>query len=88
MTTVPPDTFKRRADEAKSDWYLRLKVPATVQGALKAAYDAEVANVGLYDRLLKQELPADVQKVFEKLRADSKERHMPAFLRAQRRYGG
>lgn len=43
--------------------------------------EAEIANIALYDELLKAELPADVSCVFKHLQAASRDRHIPAFTR-------
>ncbi|HEX6133528.1 MAG TPA: hypothetical protein VFZ24_06180 [Longimicrobiales bacterium] len=52
---------------------------ATVQAACAAAVDAEIDLVIMYDRLLLQSLPADVERVFENVREASLENHLPAF---------
>lgn len=52
---------------------------ATRQAACEAAVDDELATVAMYDRLLLQALPTDVERVFENLREASLESHLPAF---------
>lgn len=52
---------------------------ATVQAACSAALEEEIENVLMYDRLLLQSLPTDVERVFENLREASLEHHLPAF---------
>lgn len=42
---------------------------------------AEKENIALYDELMTSDLPADVQCVFSRLRAASRERHLPALER-------
>jgi len=58
-------------------------VPAPSASTLPAActfgVGSEQANIALYDRLLEGTLPGDVRCVFERLRAASLERHLPAF---------
>jgi hypothetical protein len=56
------------------------QVPDTFSEALKIGVDAEVANIAMYERFLKQELPEDVKVVFEHLLAASKN-HLTAFQR-------
>lgn len=51
----------------------------TVQAACAASVEEEVDNVLMYDRLLLQSLPTDVERVFENLREASLEHHLPAF---------
>lgn len=54
---------------------------ASVHDACVAASGAEDANIAMYDRLLKRDLPADVRAVFEQNRWASEARHKPAFER-------
>lgn len=56
------------------------KVPATFTEALQTGVDAEVANIAMYERFLKKDLPADVQNVFERLLAASRN-HLNSFQR-------
>lgn len=77
----PPDKLKQQPGESDADFIKRMRVPDTFAEAAKAAYQAEVANVALYDKINVSSLPDDVNAVFDRLRADSLERHMPAFKR-------
>jgi hypothetical protein len=52
---------------------------ASPTAACQAAYQAEIANIELYDGYLALALPTDVRTVLENNRAASAERHMPAF---------
>ncbi len=79
--TAPLDTWKKQDKESKDDWLKRMAPPKTFGEAAKAAWQAEVDNVKLYDAWLKDELPADVKAVFTKLRDDSRDKHLPAFAR-------
>lgn len=54
------------------------QVPDTLAAALAQAAELERADGALYDRLLGQVDNADVRTVFERLRAASLERHLPA----------
>ena len=53
----------------------------SVTEACRAAAEAEVANVALYDEYLSKLLPEDVRIVFENNRRASLEKHLPAFRR-------
>jgi len=53
----------------------------SVSGACLAGERTERENVALYDELLKGSVPDDVRCVFERLRAASKDRHLPALER-------
>ena len=54
------------------------KVAATFADTFQIGIDAEVANISMYERFLKQDLPEDVMDVFNRLLAGSK-RHLAAF---------
>ncbi len=65
-----------------ADSYIgQVQAPATLDDALRAAVDAEKANVALYDRFtfITQ---SDIQAVFDQLRNVSQTRHLPAFENA------
>jgi hypothetical protein len=53
----------------------------SVAAACAAGVEAERANIALYDRLLAQDLPADVRNVFQNNRRASLQNHLPAFQR-------
>ena len=71
---------KRELDVPASTWTLA-NVPgyASLAAACAAAAEMEVENALMYDRLLLETLPADVERVFENLREASLEHHLPAF---------
>lgn len=52
---------------------------ASRTAACDVAVDAEIENTMMYDRLLLQSLPTDVERVFENLREASLEHHLPAY---------
>lgn len=56
----------------------RVSVPASLADAKTAGVNAEKANIAMYERFLKENLPADVRTVFENLMAASKN-HLAAF---------
>ena len=59
------------------------KVPATFTEALQIGVYAEVANIAMYERFLKKDLPEDIRDVFSRLLAGSKN-HLDAFKRGGR----
>jgi rubrerythrin len=71
---------KRGWEPLPSTWTLE-NVPTfgTFIDACRGGADAERANIAMYDRLLANELPEDVVKVFETLKAASLNNHLPAF---------
>jgi hypothetical protein len=64
--------------EFDSDDYL--VKPDSIESALELGVDAEVANIAMYESFLKEDLPEDVEKVFEYLKRGS-ENHLKAFER-------
>jgi hypothetical protein len=54
---------------------------SSVAAACAAAAQAERDNVAMYDQLLLLTLPADVQRVFQNVRAASLLNHLPTFER-------
>lgn len=54
------------------------EVPPTFDEALQAGGDAEIDNIGMYERFLSRELPDDVRAVFEHLLTGSRN-HLAAF---------
>lgn len=70
----------------EDDWEQRVEVPASVQEACEAGVQAEIANLEMYQRLLKltRDYP-DVQQVFLNLQSASQNSHLPAFQRCVQR---
>ena len=66
----------------ESRWALN-EIPAfpSITDACEAGVQAEIENVGIYDRYFDRSLPADVRVVFENNRAASLDKHLPAFQR-------
>jgi rubrerythrin len=52
---------------------------ANVAAACRAAVESEKKTIALYDELLKRDVPQDLRRAFEHLRAASAQRHLPAF---------
>ncbi len=61
----------------------KISAPSSLLEAARAGVEGEIANVEMYDRLIKavSDYP-DLVRVFKRLRAASLERHLPAFKRA------
>lgn len=66
------------------------KVPrySSLKEACEAGVQGEIENDALYKRLMPLVRHADIRTVFERLRAASQERHLPAFQRCASRPGG
>lgn len=62
------------------DWESLVAVPKTLEETFAIGVEAEIKNINMYENFLQQELPADVQAVFERLQAAS-EKHLAAFQR-------
>lgn len=56
--------------------------------ACRAGVAAEIANAGLYERLIASCSRADIVTVLRNLQAASRDRHLPAFRRCVERSGG
>lgn len=81
--------FQRYALEVpENPWPGRVPRFATLREACEAGIEAEIANVALYDRLMRSTNRPDVLTVFENLRRASQERHLPAFRRCATRGPG
>lgn len=64
----------------------RIELPASLEESYAAGVEAEILNIAMYQRFLKEDLPEDVKVVFEKLMAASMN-HLKAFERAVDRDG-
>ncbi|WP_187759820.1 ferritin-like domain-containing protein [Thiospirochaeta perfilievii] len=64
----------------KVDTTSHLYIPKNVEEAAKIGVDAEVKNIAMYNKFLKEDLPLDVRNVFEFLKKAS-ENHLKAFRR-------
>lgn len=58
----------------------RVTAPETLKDSYKAGVDAEVLNIEMYENFLKEDIPADVKAVLEKLR-NASINHLNAFKR-------
>jgi hypothetical protein len=71
---------KRDLTPPASTWTLdNVPVFTSIPAACAGGVTAEQENIAMYDRLLQLELPVDVERVFQTLRAASLEHHLPAF---------
>ena len=79
--------FKKFAIALPPDRGLELAtIPATFTQALQLGAAAEVANIAMYKRFLKQDLPEEVSVIFNYLLSGS-EKHLAAFTRNNRGMG-
>lgn len=65
----------------QNDWAGKVERFESLRAACQAGVDGEIENERLYRRLLGAARQADVRDVFERLRAASQLRHLPAFRR-------
>ncbi len=57
-----------------------VKLPGSLLEAYEIGVEAEISNIGMYNRFSQEELPEDVEEVFSKLKSAS-ENHLRAFQR-------
>ncbi|HAA54402.1 MAG TPA: DUF2202 domain-containing protein [Myxococcales bacterium] len=69
---TPPDNPYKDDDSSLPDF-------ASVKEACEGGVQAEIANIAIYDRWLKMELPDNIKTVFTSLRDASRDKHLPAF---------
>jgi len=69
------------------DWYEKIEIPAKLVECCELGVAAEIANIKMYDNLLKytSEYP-DVTDVLYKLQAASYNNHLPAFRKCVQEY--
>jgi len=60
-------------------------VPKDLKGAFETGVQAEIDNIGMYEKLLEKSLPDDVKSVFQRLR-DASGNHLRAFKNGLSRY--
>jgi rubrerythrin len=67
--------------ELPTNAWMTAKQPevASAAAGCRAAVESEKKTIALYDELLKTDVPNDLHRAFEHLRAASVERHLPAF---------
>lgn len=53
-------------------------MPQSLNEAYKTGVNAEISNIAMYDKFMKQELPDDIKQVFSSLR-DASKNHLNAF---------
>ena len=64
----------------QKDWKSLVIVPKTIEESYAVGVDAEKKNIAMYEKFLKENLPAEVKEVFEELKNGS-EKHLAAFQR-------
>ena len=79
--------FERRGLKTPTSRWGEHNVPSyeSVGAACRDAVHGELENIAMYDRLLKRELPEEVEQTFKYLRAASLDNHLPAFRRCAER---
>lgn len=70
-----------------NSWPGRVERYPSLLAAFEAGVAAEVANAGLYDRLLATTERPEIAVVLRRLQAASQQRHLPAFRRGVERQG-
>lgn len=70
------NTYKINIPEDNSKDYVVL--PNSLDDAYKAGVTAEIDNIAMYDRFLKEDLPQDIKNTFIALR-DASKKHLAAF---------
>ncbi|BEP29282.1 ferritin-like domain-containing protein [Helicovermis profundi] len=65
-------------DLPEFDSNIYLVKPDSLENSFTLGIDAEIANIAMYEAFLKEDLPKDVQNVFEYLKSGS-EKHLKAF---------
>ncbi|MBW1769447.1 MAG: DUF2202 domain-containing protein [Deltaproteobacteria bacterium] len=60
-------------------------IPKGLKEAMETGVQAEIDNIGMYEMLLKKQLPEDVRNIFERLKHASGN-HLRAFRNGLRRY--
>jgi hypothetical protein len=75
--------FEKYGVEVPEDnWSDKVPSFSSVQEALEAGVQAEIANAGMYDEFFKTVKEEDILSVFTLLRDASQDKHLPAFERA------
>ena len=85
---IPKNPYAKRSNETIPEWTQRLKLPGTSVETCRLAARLEEENVALYDKLIAKTTDQQVILVFQRLQADSRDRHLPAFRRCAERGGG
>ena len=65
--------------------HMHVVLPEDLKSSFETGVQAEIDNIAMYESFLKQELPADVQDLFERLKQAS-ENHLRAFGNNLNRY--
>lgn len=68
-------------DEWADEWNGVLKPPASVLEACRAGVQGELDNIAMYERFLRETREPELQALFQRLQARSRDAHLPAFQR-------
>lgn len=63
------------------EWEWVLKPPASVLEACRAGVQGELDNIAMYERFLRETREPELQALFQRLQARSRDAHLPAFQR-------
>lgn len=63
------------------EWNGTLKPPASVLEACRAGVQGELDNIARYERFLRETREPELQALFQRLQARSRDAHLPAFQR-------
>jgi hypothetical protein len=69
------------------EWGAKLRPPASVLEACRDGVQGEIENIAMYDRFLRKTADPEVRGLFRRLRARSRDAHLPAFKRCVARDG-
>jgi hypothetical protein len=71
----------------RGDWEEKLEPPSSVLEACQAGIQGEHENIAMYHRFLRQTTVPEVLALFQRLKAASRQHHLPAFERCVARGG-
>lgn len=69
------------------EWNGTLKSPVSVLEACRAGVRGELDNIAMYERFLRETREPELQALFQRLQARSRDAHLPAFQRCAARRG-
>lgn len=85
ISAIIPLYTKRNMTVPEDHASQNVVIPETLKQACEIGVQAEIDNIAMYDHFLKQNLPVDVEQVFEALKSASYN-HLNAFSRCASRY--
>ena len=69
----------------EDQWKEEIVYPTSIKEALDTCINAEIYNIEMYEKFLKQELPEDLRITFDKLKRGS-ENHLESFQKSRSKY--